>query len=203
VLSRLLARVRWNPACRSFSQLRPADDAMLEIAARTAPAWRELLQKAQADPETEPVQRVVGKVRRATIIEEAGGQMARAIGRRKESVAMVTIKRAPAGALGNVTVNSRPHTDYFPWPLSTVAVSPFLLTDTSARYDAHVMVKGGGKSGQAQAMRHGIATALQGLDLSLRPKLKHADMLTRDPRVKERKKPGKPKARKSEAWVKR
>ena len=70
-------------------------------------------------------------------------------------------------------------------------------------YGVKATVKGGGITGQAEAIRHGIATALQGLDMSLRPVLKKAGFLTRDPRRSERKKPGQAGARKKFAWVKR
>ena len=106
--------------------------------------------------------------------------------------------------VGDVTCNSKPLDESFPdidhrgW-----MIKPFLVTNTMGLFDVRAIVRGGGKSGQAQAVRHGIAKALQLYEPAFRPALKKAGMLTRDPRVVERKKPGRKKARKAFQWVKR
>jgi small subunit ribosomal protein S9 len=82
-------------------------------------------------------------------------------------------------------------------------LAPFFETRTAGRFSVMATVKGGGLNGQAEAVRLGIATALQGLDASLRPPLKKAGFMKRDPRQRERKKPGQKGARKKFAWVKR
>lgn len=123
-----------------------------------------------------------------------------ATGKRKTAVARVTIWPGD----GNVTVNNRPldhhvrDVTHRGWMLR-----PFLLTNTMSLFDVSARVHGGGASGQAQALRHGIARALQLYEPSFRPVLKKAGMLTRDPRVVERKKPGLRKARRAFQWVKR
>ena len=81
--------------------------------------------------------------------------------------------------------------------------SPFLKTATTGEFTVTARVDGGGLSGQAQAIRHGISTALQGIDLAFRKPLRAAGFVTRDPRRRERKKPGQAGARKKFAWVKR
>ena len=123
-----------------------------------------------------------------------------ATGKRKTAVARVTLWPG----VGDVTCNSMPLDDAFPdvdhrgW-----MIKPFLVTNTIGLFDVRAIVRGGGKSGQAQAVRHGIAKALQLYEPAFRPALKKAGMLTRDPRVVERKKPGRKKARKAFQWVKR
>jgi ribosomal protein S9 len=123
-----------------------------------------------------------------------------ATGKRKTAVARVTLWPG----VGDVTCNSKPLDESFPdidhrgW-----MIKPFLVTNTIGLFDVRAIVRGGGKSGQAQAVRHGIAKALQLYEPAFRPALKKAGMLTRDPRVVERKKPGRKKARKAFQWVKR
>ncbi|KAG8464668.1 hypothetical protein KFE25_010036 [Diacronema lutheri] len=187
---------------RGLRQLSARDEALLERASRVAPGWTALLDAAKAIPPRESRSvRIAGRRSSIEVIGER--KIVHAVGRRKEAVAQVWLEAAKGDALASIVVNNKLCTEYFPWPLSSVAVSPFLLTGTSCNYGAKVVVRGGGMSGQAQAVRHGIATALQELDAHARLPMKRADMLTRDPRVVERKKPGKPKARKSSAWVKR
>ena len=89
------------------------------------------------------------------------------------------------------------------WDHRFTVLSPFFETRTAGKYSVMATVKGGGLTGQAEALRHGIATALQGLDARLRPPLKTAGFLTRDSRRRERKKFGQKGARKKFAWVKR
>lgn len=121
-------------------------------------------------------------------------------GRRKTSVARVQLY---PGA-GQVVVNGKPLAEVFPIDgLQQVILQPLQVTNTLGKYSAMVKVIGGGVSGQAGAIRHGIARALVEADESLRPILRRAGMLTRDPRVKERKKYGLKRARKAPQYTKR
>jgi small subunit ribosomal protein S9 len=121
-------------------------------------------------------------------------------GRRKTSVARVFLR---AGQ-GQITVNKRALVDYFPREsLRLQVVQPLELTGTHTQLDVKANVAGGGLSGQAGAVRHGIARALLAFDEKLRPQLKRAGFLTRDPRMKERKKYGQPGARKRFQFSKR
>ena len=122
-------------------------------------------------------------------------------GRRKTAVARVFIR---PGGQGQITVNRRTFEDYFPREtLRLLVAQPLELTGTAAQFDVKVNVGGGGLSGQAGAVRHGIARALVRFDDKLRPQLKRAGLLTRDPRMKERKKYGQPGARKRFQFSKR
>ena len=121
-------------------------------------------------------------------------------GRRKSAVARVYIK---AGK-GNITINKRELDDYFGLEtLKTIVRQPLVATDTEKKYDINVNVRGGGTTGQAGAIRHGIARALLKVDEDFRPTLKAAGFLTRDPRMKERKKPGLKAARRAPQFSKR
>ena len=121
-------------------------------------------------------------------------------GRRKTAVARV---RMAAGS-GKITVNNRPFENYFPTEnLRTQALQPLTVTETAAKFDVRVNVSGGGPSGQAGAVRHGIARALIVADANLRGALKAEGLLTRDSRMKERKKYGQPGARKRFQFSKR
>jgi small subunit ribosomal protein S9 len=130
----------------------------------------------------------------------ASTQEIAATGRRKTSVARV---RMVPGS-GQMTVNSRGLEDYFPRPTARMVIAqPFELTKTSATYDIIVSVNGGGTSAQASAIRHGVSRALIAAQPDLRPALKKAGFLTRDPREVERKKYGHHKARKRPQYSKR
>jgi small subunit ribosomal protein S9 len=121
-------------------------------------------------------------------------------GRRKTAVARVRL--APGS--GKVTVNGRTVDAYFPLDAHRVQVmQPLTLTDTATRFDVRINVSGGGLNGQAGAVRHGISRALLNVDITLRPKLKAEGYLTRDPRMRERKKYGQPGARKRFQYSKR
>ena len=123
-----------------------------------------------------------------------------ATGRRKESVAKVRI----APGKGKIAVNKKTLEDYFPRStLRALICQPLVVTDNLKRYDIFASVSGGGLSGQAGAMRHGLARALVKADENLKQKLKGAGFLTRDPRMKERKKTGMPGARKKFQFSKR
>lgn len=128
------------------------------------------------------------------------GETVRATGRRKESVARVRI--VPGS--GRFALNGRALEDYFPRPaLQMVVTEPLRLTNTVDRYDVIASIIGGGISGQAGAVRHGIARALVEADPTLRGELKKKGLLTRDSRVKERRKYGLKKARKAPQYSKR
>jgi small subunit ribosomal protein S9 len=121
-------------------------------------------------------------------------------GRRKDSVARVRL----VPGKGNVTINKRDAKDYIPSAsLIQDLKQPLDITETTDSYDVLANVQGGGFAGQAGAIRHGIARALLEVDPDFRGSLKRAGMLTRDPRMKERKKPGLKKARKASQFSKR
>jgi small subunit ribosomal protein S9 len=123
-----------------------------------------------------------------------------ATGKRKESVARVWVKPGK----GAVTVNGREMAVYFARPVLQMMIGqPFTVANVAGEFDVMCTVKGGGLSGQAGAVRHGISKALSLWDPALRPALKHAGFLTRDPRVVERKKYGRAKARRSFQFSKR
>ncbi len=122
------------------------------------------------------------------------------IGRRKTSVARIFVKEGK----GEITVNGRSFESYFPIETHRVDIlKPFTVTDTVGKYDVKVNVKGGGITGQAGAIRLAIARALLEIDPEFRAVLKPAKLLTRDPRMVERKKYGRPKARKKFQFSKR
>ena len=121
-------------------------------------------------------------------------------GRRKSSVARVYLMPGT----GKITVNKRDIDDYFGLEtLKIIIRQPLEATNTTDKYDANITVRGGGFTGQAGAIRHGIARALLTVDEDFRPTLKKAGYLTRDPRMKERKKYGLKKARRAPQFSKR
>ena len=123
-----------------------------------------------------------------------------AVGRRKKAIARVRLMPGE----GNITINKRDIENYFGLEtLKTVVRQPLTLTETLGRFDVIVNVHGGGYTGQAGAIRHGIARALVKADLDLKPAIKKAGFLTRDPRMKERKKYGLKAARRAPQFSKR
>lgn len=121
-------------------------------------------------------------------------------GRRKSSIARVYL----VPGTGRITINKKDIDDYFGLEtLKIIARQPFEATNTGDKYDAKITVRGGGFTGQAGAIRHGIARALLTVDADYRPTLKKAGYLTRDPRMKERKKYGLKKARRAPQFSKR
>jgi small subunit ribosomal protein S9 len=131
-------------------------------------------------------------------LDKAG--RAYATGKRKNAVARVWIK--PGG--GGVTINERPVETYFARPVLRMLIQqPLVAANRNGQYDVVCTVSGGGLSGQAGAVRHGISKALTSYEPDLRPVLKRGGFLTRDPRVVERKKYGKAKARRSFQFSKR
>ncbi|MEM6745593.1 MAG: 30S ribosomal protein S9, partial [Pseudomonadota bacterium] len=123
-----------------------------------------------------------------------------ATGKRKDAVARVWVKPGS----GKIVVNKKEMPEYFARPvLQMVVGQPFTVANVSGQFDVYATVKGGGLSGQAGAVKHGISKALTLYDPALRPALKAAGFLTRDARVVERKKYGKRKARRSFQFSKR
>ena len=121
-------------------------------------------------------------------------------GRRKTAIARVRL----ASGSGKITVNGRAFDNYFVLETQrSQASQPLTVTGTAEKFDARINVSGGGPNGQADAVRHGIARALLKFDAALRPSLKAGGLLTRDPRMKERKKYGQPGARKRFQFSKR
>ena len=121
-------------------------------------------------------------------------------GRRKNAIARVWI----TPGTGKVTINDRELGEYFgKKTLEMIVKQPLELTSTIGKYDVIATVKGGGTTGQAGAVRHGISRALTEADENLRPALKAAGFMTRDPRMKERRKYGLKKARKASQFSKR
>jgi small subunit ribosomal protein S9 len=138
----------------------------------------------------------------AVFVEPTIDELGRAYGtgRRKDAVARVWIK---PGA-GKFSINGRTLEGYFARPtLRQILVQPFKTTNRMDQFDVFCTVSGGGLSGQAGAVRHGLSRALVNYEPGLRPALKHAGFMTRDSRVVERKKYGKPKARRSFQFSKR
>ena len=122
------------------------------------------------------------------------------VGRRKTSVARVILRNGS----GKVTVNKREFENFFPIADNRDdVIIPFKFTETLGKYDVVASVKGGGVRGQAEAIRLGISRALVDINPELRALLKPEGLLTRDPRMVERKKPGRPKARKKFQFSKR
>lgn len=129
--------------------------------------------------------------------------VAHGVGGRKSSTARVSLFPSKENE-GRVFINGIPMVDYFPLLHNREAVlAPLLITERLGHFDVKVYVKGGGTTGQSEAIRMAMAQALQNHDPMYRLVLKHAGLLTRDPRIKERKKPGRKKARKKGQWSKR
>mgnify|MGYP001208362855 FL=1 len=140
----------------------------------------------------------VVEVPREPIIDKHGRSYA--TGKRKNAIARVWIKPGP----GKITVNGRDVETYFARPVLRMMIAqPFDTAERNESYDVTCTVTGGGLSGQAGAVRHGISKALTYYEPDLRPVLKKGGFLTRDPRVVERKKYGKAKARRSYQFSKR
>jgi small subunit ribosomal protein S9 len=123
-----------------------------------------------------------------------------AVGRRKRAVARVRLYPGD----GEIVINGKPLKEYFGRPQDWRDVlAPFVLTESQSRFNLSVLVKGGGITGQAHAIRHGISRALLRVDPESKAALRRAGLLTRDPREKERKKPGLKRARKAPQYTKR
>jgi small subunit ribosomal protein S9 len=124
-----------------------------------------------------------------------------AVGKRKRAIAQIRLFEK---GKGEIIINEKKSQDYLPdYELQEIINSPLNITDNSKKFNISVLVKGGGKKGQAEAIRHGIARALDKLNADLHKTLKVAGFLTRDARIKERKKPGLKRARRAPQWKKR
>jgi len=122
-------------------------------------------------------------------------------GKRKTAVAQVRLYK---NGRGLIIINNKKLSEYFPTSeYKNTAIKALQLAGLEKSIDFSIVVKGGGKRGQAEAVRHGIAVALVAMDKNLKPILKAEKLLTRDSRKKERKKPGLKKARRAEQWAKR
>lgn len=122
------------------------------------------------------------------------------IGRRKTSVARIYMSEGK----GSIVINKRDYKEYFPTEVLQYKINqPFMLTETSGKYDVKVNVTGGGVNGQVEAVRLAISRALVEVSEENKPALKAEGLMTRDPRMVERKKPGQPKARKKFQFSKR
>jgi small subunit ribosomal protein S9 len=127
-------------------------------------------------------------------------QTIQAVGRRKTAVARVLLRPGK----GEWAINGRPLAEYFPRKTHQMRIEePLQLTETDGRFDIQIRVKGGGLTGQADAVRMGLSRAIVQVDEEQRPILRSKGMLTRDARKVERKKPGRPKARKRFQFSKR
>ncbi len=175
-------------------------DAPAEAAAADAPsaADAESAPTASEEPAAPPPPQQIQAILREQQLDKQG--RAYATGRRKDAVARVWLKPGS----GKIVVNGREQEVYFARPtLRLVINQPFGITERAGQYDVIATVKGGGLSGQAGAVLHGIAQALSRFEPALRTTVKRAGFLTRDPRVVERKKYGRAKARKSFQFSKR
>lgn len=151
-----------------------------------------------AEAEAEPVAEVPTPVARKR--SGSQGEQYHGLGRRKTSVARVLLRPGE----GRWTVNGRSLEEFFPRAvLRQSIVLPFSATETQDQFDIKVTVRGGGQRGQADAVRLGVARALLKVDEDFRSRLRGQSLLTRDPREVERKKPGRPKARKRFQFSKR
>lgn len=127
-------------------------------------------------------------------------EIVNSLGRRKTAVARIYLSEGK----GNITVNKRDFKEYFPTlALQYIATQPLALLEVQEKYDIKVTLEGGGPKGQAEALRLAITRALMEVDAESRKELKSAGFVTRDPREVERKKPGRPKARKRFQFSKR
>jgi small subunit ribosomal protein S9 len=165
-------------------------------------------ERARREAEEEERQRrereLIGDVDEAPVAAEPakleGDASYAATGKRKSSIARVILRQGS----GNIQINKRALEEYFPRSyLQSIAKQPLTQTGYEGNVDVRIRVHGGGISGQAAAVRHGIARALCDVDPALRPELKRRGMLTRDARVKERRKAGLKKARKRPQFSKR
>ena len=164
----------------------------------------------KGSPEISTVETIVeGSVEEAKEVNGKKEKYFQAVGRRKESVAITRLYTKKStdiieGDYALITVNDKDYRNYFTdKTLQGIVESSLRKLKSTNRFKATVRVRGGGISGQADAVKHGLSRALVLFDLNFRKKLKKSGFLTRDPRVKERRKYGLKKARKAPAWSKR
>ncbi len=184
---------------KSRSAAKDENTSLKDLGALTAEAAAE---SAAAEASSAPAANAFdAEEKRAPRVQKLDPQgRAQGTGRRKNAVARVWLKPGR----GNVTVNGRDQSVYFARHTQRLVLNqPFLIVNRVGQYDVVCTVTGGGLSGQAGAVRHGISRALENYEPALRPLLKKAGMLTRDSRIVERKKVGLHKARRSKQWAKR
>lgn len=170
---------------------------MAEETKTTLEDLKEVMEGTTDAPAVAAIEEIEAIVREP-VIDELGRSYA--TGKRKDAVARVWIKPGP----GKISVNGREMKTYFARPVLQMLINqPFQVTDREGQFDVFCTVKGGGLSGQAGAVKHGISKALQLFEPGLRGVLKKAGFLTRDSRVVERKKYGRRKARRSFQFSKR
>jgi len=169
-------------------------------APKKAPAKKVVLKKtATATGSKKPLSK--GKARKLRVVDVFNGRRyTLGVGKRKSAIALV---RMHEKGTGKILVNNKELSDYSFGILIENALQPLVLTGKETAFDISIKVEGGGSTSQAEAIRHGISRALVSDDDTLRPVLKKAGLLTRDARVKERKKPGLKGARRAPQWVKR
>lgn len=156
------------------------------------------LKSAVAETVVETKEEVAAPVVREPKKDKFG--RSQAVGKKKDAIARVFIKMGK----GKITINGRDIKDYFPRPvLQMIIAQPFVVTNREGEFDVDARICGGGLSGQAYALRHGISRCLDLFEPDLHSALKKAGFLTRDSRVVERKKPGRAKARKRFQFSKR
>jgi len=176
-------------------------DESVETPAPEPVAETPVAAEPQTETEAAPADPPVAAPAVAAAPAKPGTERPRATGKRKTSVARVIINR---GGDGDIVCNGRPIEEYFPRPaLVRTARSPLTVTGLEGQVTVVARLDGGGVTGQAGALRHGIARALVEYDESLRPELKREGMLARDARIKERKKAGLRGARKRPQFSKR
>lgn len=195
---RTVARSSGIVNCCQFSLFRPVSNSLAKNVVPSLSFSSNSVKQEEVD-DFEPV--VVKEALKTQFRERTVDEYGRSYGtgRRKTSVARVWIKE---GA-GQVSINGRSITDYFQFHQRQHAMEAMELTETAGNFDMMCTVQGGGVSGQAGAIRLGVARALEAFEPNLRPVMKIHGLLTRDDRKVERKKIGQKKARKKFQWVKR
>jgi small subunit ribosomal protein S9 len=172
-----------------------------KTAAKPKAVRKPAIKKVVAAKEETPVVTHKETAHKAIVIGGADVKYHKALGRRKEATARV---RLIPGGSGKITVNGKPIEQFFTveWNRQSI-LSPLVAVGANTDYDVSALIEGGGVAGQAIALRHGIARCLLIVNPDYRKTLRRAGYLTRDPRAKERKKPGLKRARKAAQWAKR
>ncbi|RLN50047.1 hypothetical protein BBJ29_002751 [Phytophthora kernoviae] len=208
-VSRTLINARWGP--EDGQKWFGFDGDLDAVTEEGVPTWLQSIRNmstveeeraARAKAARKAFHDAKNKIVRVRKLDEKG--RAYGTGRRKTSTARVWVKQSAEPFGGRIVVNKKDVVDYFVRDTHREEVlKPFSVIEKIGGFDVYCTVKGGGMTGQAGAVRHGIARALQNYDPEYRPALKKAGLMTRDPRMVERKKPGQKKARKKFQWVKR
>lgn len=177
---------------------KPKKTAKKAAPAKTKPAKKKISEEAIVPKEVKEVKEVLVQEKET---EEKKTSYLYAIGRRKEAIAVVKLHK---NGKGKITVNGKLYSVYFPIEeLEQIVSGPLKSVGQADKVDVEATVRGGGKRGQAEAVRLGISRALVQLNINFKKNLRKAGFLTRDSRVKERKKPGLKRARRAPQWQKR